>query len=317
MNNIFLVLGFMDVIKGGKKGSLKYYEKKLHEFQEQEAEVLIDMGVIHLENDDIHNALKCFKDALDHYFKVDYPEGEAYAYDLIGDSYLILRNGDMALKNYEKSFETYSLMGSSLSDEMEEKIEEVKKIIGSTDFISCDLDEEQEKELLEMDYFDETTLAEFCQSSKVDESKSDSIEMETVLKKLDECLELIENFDDYRIYNDSRSIEYLNEALYTAKAIEDFKGQGTLNLIIGNNYLHDNDIPNSLNHFNNANKSFRQYKNFIGESISLLFMGVVFFVLNEKEQMYDVFKNSLNIIRENGYKKEEEIALNIIEMLST
>jgi hypothetical protein len=141
--------------------------------------------------------------------------------------------------------------------------------------------------------------------------------METVLKKLDECLELIENFDDYRIYNDSRSIDYLNEALYTAKAIEDFKGQGTLNLIIGNNYLHENDIPNSLNHFNNANKSFRQSKNFIGESISLLFMGVVFFVLNEKEQMYDVFKNSLNIIREKGYKNEEEIALNIIEMLST
>ena len=58
MNDVLLILGFMDVFTGSKKGSLKYYEKKLHEFQEQEAETLIDIGVIYLEKNDIE---KCFK----------------------------------------------------------------------------------------------------------------------------------------------------------------------------------------------------------------------------------------------------------------
>lgn len=323
MKNILLILGFMDAFTGSKKGSLKYYEKKLHEFQEQEAETLIDIGVLYMEKDDAENALKNFKEALISYQKIEYWEGEAYTYDLIGDTYLTVRNTSNALLNYEKALEIYSSIDSPLEDEMKEKIEEVRQIHDSMeiDSDSRDLDESFSSDRdFEGDYFDESTLSDFDKTKDITDvsNNPDWISLDELSLKLKDPIMLLENSDSYSTYyEDSKDSEYLHEALSAAEVIEDTSGQGTLHLMIGDNDLRKENTSKALDHFNEARKIFRKNKNQKGEAVSLLLMGAVFFVIDEKEEMYQVFKDSLNIFHELNDKTGENIAIDLIGMLSS
>ena len=110
-----------------KKGALKHYQQKLHQYQEQEAETLIDIGVIFLEEDQGEKALKHFQDALKTYKKLEYPEGEAFTHDLIGDTYLTTRNITKALQHYQDSFKIYASLKSPLKNEIFDKIKEAEK----------------------------------------------------------------------------------------------------------------------------------------------------------------------------------------------
>lgn len=333
MNDVLLILGFMDVFTGSKKGSIKYYEEKLHEFQEKEAETLIDIGAIYLEKNDLQNALKNFNDALNTYKKLKYHEGVAYTFDLIGDTYLSARNCEMALRNFKQAREIYASIGSSIADEMSEKIDEVGHINESMDMDLdlVDFDEKEnsvdQKEYADDDYFDEVPFEDINAAgenlddpSKSDNSsKSDKISMKKIAKKLEESIMLLENSDIYSIYyKDSKDegIEYLKEALLTAEVIDDTKGQATLHLMIGDNDLKNKNTAQALNHFGQARKIFERSNDKKGKAIAMLLMGAVFFVLDEKDEMYDLFKNSFNLFHEIKYKKGERVARDLIGMLS-
>lgn len=316
------ILGFMDVFTGSKKGSLKYYEKKLHEFQEQEAETLIDIGVIYLEKTDMKNALKNFNDALNAYKKLKYHEGVAYTFDLIGDTYLSARNCEMALKNYKQSQEIYASLGSPLEDEMSEKIDEVGQINDSMDIDADLVDfEENENSVYQKEYFDEGPLDDANTTGEIldGSSKSEKISMKKIAKKLEESIMLLENSDTYSIYyKDSKDegMEYLKEALLTAEVIDDTEGQATLHLMMGDNDLKEKNTAQALNHFDQARKLFEKNSNKKGKAIAMLLMGAVFFVLDEKEEMYDLFKTSFNLFHDINYKKGENVAKDLLGMLS-
>ena len=49
MWDIFRSIGVIDSLK--QKGSLKHYEEKLHEYQENEADVLIDIGLLYYKDE--------------------------------------------------------------------------------------------------------------------------------------------------------------------------------------------------------------------------------------------------------------------------
>jgi tetratricopeptide (TPR) repeat protein len=332
MNDVLLILGFMDVFTGSKKdslkkGSLEYYEKRLYEFQEQEAETLIDIGAIYLEKNELENALKNFNDALTNYKKLNYDEGVAYTLDLIGDTYLASRNCVMAIKNYKQARDIYAKINPSLENELNQKIDEVGQINDSMDIIPDLLDIEEkensdpQKEYFDGDYFDEGILDDG--NTPLDLStgsnKSNKISLKSIAKKLEESIMLLENSDTYSVYyKDSKDsdLEYLKEALLTAEVIDDSEGQATLHLMIGDNDLKDKNTSQALDHFDQARKIFEKTNNKKGKAVSMLLMGAVFFVLDEKEEMYDLFKNSFNLFHEIKYKKGEHVARDLIGMLS-
>ena len=64
-----------------------------------------------LENDDKFNALKNFKLALEEYKARGYEDGRANAYNLLGDTFLMLRIGDLALGYYDKAYSVYNDLG--------------------------------------------------------------------------------------------------------------------------------------------------------------------------------------------------------------
>lgn len=332
MNDVLLILGFMDVFTGSKKdslekGSLEYYEKRLYEFQEQEAETLIDIGAIYLENNELKNALKNFNEALTNYKKLNYDEGVAYTLDLIGDTYLASRNCAMAIKNYKQARDIYAKINPSLENELSQKIEEVCHINESMDITPDLLDIEEkensahQKEYFDGEYFDEGVLDDENTSLEISNgsNKSDKISMKKIAKKLEESIMLLENSDTYSVYyKDSQDsdLEYLKEALLTAEVIDDSEGQATLHLMIGDNDLKDKNTSQALDHFDKARKIFEKTNNQKGKAVSMLLMGAVFFVLDEKEEMYDLFKNSFNLFHEIKYKQGERVARDLIGMLS-
>ncbi|GAB4311667.1 MAG: hypothetical protein Kow0019_10170 [Methanobacteriaceae archaeon] len=121
-----ILMGILDAFRE-KHGSLKYYKKRLEEYREHEADTLIDMGVIYLEDEKIPEALEKFKDALKLYQKLQFTEGEAYTQNLIGDTYLTSRNLEESLKHYQESFKLYTSIRSPLKNELLEKIKDTEK----------------------------------------------------------------------------------------------------------------------------------------------------------------------------------------------
>ncbi|MDI6643420.1 MAG: tetratricopeptide repeat protein [Methanobacteriaceae archaeon] len=135
MWKVIILIGILDSFRG-KHGSLKNYKKRLEEYREHEADTLIDMGVIYLEDEKVPEALERFKDALKLYQKLQFTEGEAYTQNLIGDTYLTSRDLDRALKHYQESFKLYTSIRSPLKNELLEKIrdtEKAKKVIEIVD----------------------------------------------------------------------------------------------------------------------------------------------------------------------------------------
>ena len=121
------LLSIFDFLRDDRS-ALRHYKKKLHEYQEHEAEVLIDIGVIYLDRREVERAVRNFKEALETYRKLKFPEGVAYASELLGDSLMSLREFDRAMEHYSEALSIYSDLNPPLEEELREKIYEAGKI---------------------------------------------------------------------------------------------------------------------------------------------------------------------------------------------
>ena len=126
MWNVFQSIGVFDKVKS--KGSLKHYQKKLQNIRENEGDVLIDMGVLCLDEEKFDESLIYLEKARQIYLELDEKEAEAFVVDLIGDVYISMRDIDKALFQYQKSFRLYASVRSSMKDELLEKIKEAEDI---------------------------------------------------------------------------------------------------------------------------------------------------------------------------------------------
>lgn len=126
MWEIFQSIGSIDKLK--QKGSLQHYKKRLKKYQENEADILIDMGILCSNEEKYDESIKYLKQAQRTYYKLNYTEGRAFVFDLIGDVYLSMREMDKALDYYKKSFQMYASIRSPLKSDELEKIKEVEDI---------------------------------------------------------------------------------------------------------------------------------------------------------------------------------------------
>ncbi|MCK9151620.1 tetratricopeptide repeat protein [Methanobacterium alcaliphilum] len=307
MQQIISVLGLMDSFRG-KNSALKNYEKKLAEYQEQEAEVLIDIGVIYLEDEKSEKALKHFQEALKTYEKLEFSEGEAFTHDLIGDTYLSDRDAQGALKHYQMALDIYSDINSPLKEDMAEKINDVHGIEKSLGIKTKTSPSENKKHK----HIKTENSSEFKPSHE-----KFTTNIEKIAEKLEESIMLMENAKLYaEYYKETKTTAYLEEALNTADIIEDHDGQGTINLMMGDIILRNENTNDALNHFKKAYSIFNKAENEKGEAISLLLIGAVYFILDRKKDMYTVFKDSINLFQVLGDKKGESVAKSLISMLS-
>ncbi|MBU4534647.1 MAG: tetratricopeptide repeat protein [Euryarchaeota archaeon] len=305
---------------------MRNYQKKLYEYQEHEAETLIDIAVIYLEDDEFLKALQNLQEALKTYEKLNYLEGEAYTHDLIGDTYLTTRNTKKALEHYQKAFKLYADIDSSMENEMGEKIREVKQIETALNtnteeaesFVPEDfIDELEENENTSIDSLNPTPTDSEDENLIKKVKKDSNFDLKELSSEIEEIILLLDQSELYSLYyNDPHSQEMLQEALKSAEIIEDWDGQGTLHLMLGNTYLKLENSLDSLKQFQSALKIFETHANKKGEAISLLLIGALYFIFDKKNEMYMFFRKSLNIFHKHNFKKEEEMAIKFIEILS-
>ncbi|MGC9516345.1 MAG: tetratricopeptide repeat protein [Methanomicrobiales archaeon] len=330
-----LILGIFDSLKG-KNSVLKNYEKKLHEYQEHEADTLIDIGVLHLEDEQIEKALENFNEALKLYRKLEFPEGEAYTQNLIGDSYLTKHKLKLALNHYQKSFDIYYSIQSPLMEDIQEKINDIADLQeykkSQTNQVPKKNIEDLKKQRKQLfDEIKQESVEDFENMVKIPDSESkininqvntssgknkSEIDFESLSVKLEDVIKMLENVDMYDPYsNDDNPINYLKDAYLNAELIDDKTGKATIGLLIGDILLKKGETSKALKSFKDSFNIFHENKDQKGEALCLLLIGSVCYVLDDQKTMYGVFKKSLGIFKKLDDHKGESVAIELINTL--
>jgi tetratricopeptide (TPR) repeat protein len=317
MWNIFQSIGSIAKVRG--KGSLKYYKKRLKEYQESEADVLIDIGVLCLEEEKFEDSLQYLENARQIYSNLDEKEAKAFVSDLIGDVYLSTREMDKALAEYQKSFRIYASVKSPLKNEMFEKIKEVENIkeaieLASEDKISAEIEEESnyssadEKE--EEESFDEE------ERYLEDKKYRCSINYEKIALKIEKLMKIIEERYAIKGYlKNEYELNYIRKLLVeTHKNLEREK-EAELFLIMGYLFIKEEKTYSAMQNFKNAFNIFYEIGNNEGKAFSLLLLGVVYYILGKEDKIYSIFKESINIFEDLNDDKSKSTAIDIINTL--
>jgi len=281
-----------------EKNPLQVYTEKLQKHQRAEAEILLDMGAMAFEEDNMELALECLEKSLKIYQELGDAEKEASILDIIGDIYYQMDDMQNALKYYKDCSELYSSMEYPNEAEINEKMANIKA-----------MDEVEE------------------QSNEEDESESDEItaesetdyfeEYDKIFGSLDEAIKLLEESNVYGSYLDGEgSREHLQESYILSREIGDKKSEALLLLILGDLFLKDNKPKKSMKCIYNALNVFSEIGNEKGEAISRLLIGTVCFILGDIEDSTFNYKEAIKIFRRLKDEDAEAMAIALMNNLS-
>lgn len=320
MWDIFRSIGVLDNLK--QKGSLKYYKEKLHEFQEGEAEVLVDMGLLYYNDEKYDEALYNLKKAAKIYVSLYEIENEAFTQDLIGDVYLSMREMDKAIEKYQKSFQLYSAARSSMKDELFEKIREVNDIkeaieLANEDKVDKELEEYSVAPTEEGD-FKESKEEKYGSNSPDIENKGNNcyLSYNKISFKIEEIMKIIKK--KYNVKEPSKTeyeSGYFQKCIYEAHKKGKNKKEVAMLQILSNFLMREDKPYSAMQNLKTAFNISHETGDKKGEAISLLLLGVVYYLLGKENKIYDIFKKSLNIFKEIEFKNGEIIAIDIINTL--
>lgn len=335
MWDIFHSIGAIDKIK--KKGSIQYYKEKLDEYQENEAEILVDMGLLYYDEEKYEESIYYLKKAAKIYASLFDMESEAFVHDLMGDVYLSGRKMEKALQKYEKSFNLYSNAKSSMKDEIFEKIKEVNDIKEAIELadekkVNEEIGKEHseystnEENEVEADYIleedqEENEKNEFETDYISDEENDEDVfncnlSYEMISSDIESIIKILKR--KYNLKEPSKAeyeTGYFQKSLLEAQKNKDHEKEVAMLQLISN-YLMKEDKPYSaLQNLKTAYDISYKNRDKEGEAFSLLLLGVLYCLLGKENMIYEVFKKSMDIFKEIEYKKGEKIALDIINTL--
>jgi tetratricopeptide (TPR) repeat protein len=285
--------------RGKEKNSIQVYMKKLQEYQRAEAEILLDMGAMGFEKDDMNLTLECLKKSLKIYQELGDAEKEASILDIIGDIYIQMDDKQNALKYYGDCSDLYSSMDSPNEKDIQDKIAKIDAM-------------EEFKEQSEKDELGKQIPAEGG-GEDVDYFE----EYGKIFGNLDEVIKLLEESNVYGSYLDGvGSLEHLQESYILSREIGDKKSEALLLLILGDFFLKDNKPKKSMKCFYKALNMFLEASDEKGEAISRLLIGTNCFILGDMEDSTFNYRESIEIFRKLKDQNAESMAIDIINKLS-
>ncbi len=315
MWDIFSSIGVIDRLK--QKGSLEHYTKKLHEFQENEADALIDIGLIYYEDEKYDESLFNLKKAAKIYESLNEVEAEAFVLDLIGDVYLSMREMNKALERYQSVFHIYTLTKSPLKDDYLEKIREVEDIKEAIELAEEEkLNKEIEEEL--SDISDEELIDEEENLIETYDSAPNDcyLSYEKISSNIDAIMKIIKKkYNIKEPTNAEYESGYYQKLIYDAHKEENKEIEVALLQVLSNYLMKENKPFSALQNLKTAFDLSHEGRDKKGEAFSLLLLGVVYYLLGKEKKIYDLFRKSLIIFKEVKYKDGEKIALDIINTL--
>ncbi|MDI6723619.1 MAG: tetratricopeptide repeat protein [Methanobacterium sp.] len=309
MWEIFQSIGSIDKLK--QKGSLQHYKKRLKKYQENEADILIDMGILCSNEEKYDESIKYLKQAQRTYYKLNYTEGRAFVFDLIGDVYLSMKEMDKALDYYKKSFQMYASIRSPLKSDELEKIREVEDIKEAIEIANAG---KENAEISEEYSIEEVESSE--QTSNPENYVECHLNYEKVNLKLEKILKLIrKKYKVKEISKEEYETGYIQKSIYDARDEGNGPKEMALFLVTGYYFMNEQKQYSALKRFKEAFKVARKTDDKKGQGFSLLLIGAVYYILSSKNKIYEVFKKSLEIFRDLKYKEGESAALELMNTL--
>ena len=215
-------------IFNGKKDyatSLKNLLEQLWEYQEAEANLMVEIATLQYEMGDTDDAIAFLEKAVGIYHELGFGEEEATILDLIGDVYISNDDTQNALDNYYKSFKLCSSLNIPLEVEVLNKIKECEAELESIKDNVVNKKARVQGENL--------PKSELSNEEHLDEG-DESIDYVKIGKRLDDIIGLLDESAVYAAYQELENpMANLKEAQLMANSIGDTKGEAALLLIMG------------------------------------------------------------------------------------
>lgn len=304
-----MILGIFDS-KKDPQTSIKELLEQLWEYQEAEANLLVEIATLQYENGDTEDAISFLEKAVDIYHELGFTEQEAIILDLIGDVYSNTDDVQNAVDYYQQSFKLCSKMDTPLKEEV------FNKIKGFEDVLPEKTDKGYGEKII--DSVQGSTLKSESKVSGEGYGESlaeETIDYEEIGKKLDDIIGLLEESAVYGTYQKFENpMGHVKEAYEMASSIGDEKGEAALLLIMGDISLKDEKTQKSLEFFTKSLNLFRKIGDDKGEAISRLMIGTAHFLLGETDEGSVYLRQSMEIIK---YLKDANLEKAAMALLSS
>jgi tetratricopeptide (TPR) repeat protein len=291
-------MGIFDSKEEGKP--LKKYLEQLWEYQEAEADLLVEIATIYYENDDSPEAVNYLEKAAEVYKELGYNKQEASLLDLIGDLYYGMNDNENASDYYRQSYKIYS---SESDPTQEEVLNKLKKLDVSSESSG-----------------DATVEKTFPPIPKVESGPSFSrvsLDDVEIVERLDDIIMLLNEASVYESYKNFKNpMEHVREAYDMSSSIGDEKGQAALLVIMGNIFLKDHNSNNALDSFEKALKIYRRIDDKKGQAIALLLIGASYYILGASDQTSTYLNEAISILKDTEDLDTEIKANNLFKALS-
>jgi len=299
-----MVLGIFDSKKDSKT-TIKKLLEQLWEYQEAEANLMVDIATLQYEEGDTKNAIGFLEKSVELYHELGFTEQEAVILDLIGDVYFNMDDMQNAHDHYQQSFKLCSQIDAPLKEEVSNKIKELEDEIetlkgkeGDTGISSLETESQGPAE-----GYSETDSEE-------------KIDYEEIGRRLDDIIGLLDESAVYGTYQKYENpMSRLKEAYDMAVNIGDEKGEAALLLIMGDISLKEEKTKKSLEFFTQSLDIFRKIGDEKGESISRLMIGTAYFLLGNTDKGSVYLRQSMEIIKLLHDKDMEKAALALLNSI--
>jgi len=298
-----MVLGIFDS-KEDSKTTIKKLLEQLWEYQEAEANLMVEIATMQYEDGDTKNAIGFLEKSVEIYHELGFTEQEAVILDLIGDVYFNMDDTQRAYDHYQHSFKLCSKIDTPLKEEVLNKIKELEDEI------------EALKEKVEEDAADASLKTESQKSGYPESVDEEKIDYEELGRRLDDIIGFLDESAVYGTYQKYKNpMGRLKEAYEMAVNIGDEKGEAALLLIMGDVSLKAEKTKNSLELFTKSLNLFRKVGNEKGEAISRLMIGTTYFLLGNTDEGSVYLRHSMEIIKSLKDKDIEKAALALLNSI--
>ncbi len=293
---ILQIFGVFDILKKKEEDeSIDYYLQRLADLQNEELDILLNIGTYYLNQSDYDESLKYLEKGLRLTLDLKDEELEAFILDTMGDVYLNTRDISQAIEYYMEALRIYRSTNSPLKDELREKIKEVEKIKEAIEISEINKMAERSVPEIEADY---------------------EIDMGKILPKLDRLVGMVESTAMYGTYEDDKeALIQLKEAFKISKEIGDENGEASLRLLMGNYAFKQKKYEDAMRYFKDSRELFRRLGDQKSLSVAMLLLGTTNFILGDMEGVSNNFRGAVEKFQKLEDKEAEALAIDLLNTL--
>jgi tetratricopeptide (TPR) repeat protein len=280
--------------------SLQKYLEKLEEYQEAEANLLVEIATLYYENNNSEDAVHYLEKASYLYHELDYPAQEASIWDLIGDVAKDLDDEEKSIESYQQAYKIFNSINDPAQDDVLKKLEEMDARLDDSDI---EVEEQTPK------VYSEEVETKFSPARRTRTNEEIDNRLDDIIKLLDDSAV----YDSYKSF--SKPLAQVKEAYEMSSSIGDEKGQASLLVIMGIIYLKENNTSSAQETFIKSLKMYQRINDLRGEAISFLLLGSTCYVRGDEDRTSDYLNKAMIILKDTNDIETENVANNLFKAL--